>query len=95
MRCGKTPYHVKDLCPAKDAVCHQCNRTGYYISQCHSKTVLHEVNEDCDSEEAFLGAIDSNTHGWCTTVQILELPVKVKMDTGADVTAIRNQSSQY
>ncbi len=69
-------------------VCHKCNRTGQSISQCHAKTVLHEVNEDHDSDEgqAFLGAIDSNTQGWCTTVQILELQVKVKMDTGADVT---------
>ncbi len=90
MRCGKTPYHVKDLCPAKDAVCHKCNRTGHSIGQCHAKTVLHEVNEDHDSDEgqAFLGAIDSNTQGWCTTVQILELQVKVKLDTGADVTVI-------
>lgn len=60
------------------------------MSQCHSKTVLHEVEEDCDSEEvqAFLGAIDTNTQGWCTTVQISEQPVRVKIDTGADVTAI-------
>jgi len=90
MRCGKSPYHVKDLCPAKEAVCHQCKRTGHYMSQCHSKTVLHEVKEDCDSDEgqAFLGAVDSNTQGWYTTIQILERPVKMKMDTGADVTAI-------
>ncbi|CAM4630646.1 unnamed protein product [Leuciscus chuanchicus] len=62
------------------------------MSQCHSKTVLHEVKEDCDSDDgqAFLGAVDSSTQGWCTTVQILERPVKrkMKMDTGADVTAI-------
>ncbi|KAK3566933.1 hypothetical protein QTP86_005598 [Hemibagrus guttatus] len=79
-----------DLCPAKDAVCHQCNTTGHYMSQCHSKTVLHEVKEDYDSDEgqAFLGAIDSNTQGWCTTVQILEQPVKMKMDIGTDVTAL-------
>lgn len=91
MRCGKSPYHPKDLCPSKEAVCHQCNRTGY-MNQWHSKTVLHEVKEDCESDEGqtFLRAADSNTQGWCTTVQILEQLVKMKMDSGADVTAIPN-----
>lgn len=47
MRCGKSPYHVKDLCPAKEAVCHQCNRTGHYMSQCHSKTIMRLKRTVC------------------------------------------------
>ena len=31
--------HPRDKCPAKDAVCHRCNKKGHVRSQCRSKQV--------------------------------------------------------
>ena len=68
-RCGKEP-HKRDICPARDAKCHQCNRRGHYSSQCLSKTVaeisshLEEQEGDTENDEegdnsdsAFLDAV--------------------------------------
>ena len=37
-RCGKES-RMHNKCPAKDAVCHACQKKGHYSSQCRSKTV--------------------------------------------------------
>ena len=37
-RCGKE-LHTHSKCPAKDAVCHKCQKKGHYGSLCYSKTV--------------------------------------------------------
>ena len=37
-RCGRSS-HPRDKCPAKDAVCHRCNKKGHFGSQCLSKQV--------------------------------------------------------
>ena len=41
-RCGKGS-HPRDKCPAKDAVCHRCNRKGHFMSCCLTKS-LSEVS---------------------------------------------------
>ena len=45
-RCGKTPWHSRQQCPAKDAQCHRCQKTGHYSACCYSRQI-------------FLGAIES------------------------------------
>ena len=35
--CGATPPHPKSKCPAKDAVCRACSKTGHYERVCRSK----------------------------------------------------------
>ena len=37
-RCGKAS-HPKQSCPARDAICFQCNRKGYFGAQCLSTTI--------------------------------------------------------
>ena len=37
-RCGKGPHSAGDLCPAKSAVCHKCNKKGHYSRFCFTKT---------------------------------------------------------
>lgn len=37
-RCGKASY-PRQSCPAKVAICRQCNRKGHFAAQCLSKTV--------------------------------------------------------
>ena len=36
-RCGKTPWHNRQQCPAKDAQCHKCQKTGHYCACCCSR----------------------------------------------------------
>ena len=89
-RCGKSPKHYKQQCPAKDSTCKKCYKKGHYTSQCFSKDVslLSEDNNTEAEEDAFLGSLES--HGdtqWHTTVGLNQRNVKFKLDTGAEVTA--------
>ena len=43
-RCGQAP-HPRQSCPAKDAVCHKCQRKGHYSAQCFSKMAVKEVTQ--------------------------------------------------
>ena len=38
-RCGRSKHQKGDRCPAKEAICHKCNREGHFQSKCFSKTV--------------------------------------------------------
>ena len=35
--CGARPAHPKSKCPAKDVICHNCGKKGYYQKCCKSK----------------------------------------------------------
>nr|XP_055074185.1 uncharacterized protein K02A2.6-like [Misgurnus anguillicaudatus] len=93
-RCGDTRGHNLQLCPARDAICNRCHKTGHYAKMCKSKKV-HEVNiatitEDADEDIAFLGSVTTNLAGspWMTEIKIDDLDVVFKIDTGADVTVV-------
>ena len=58
-RCGKGS-HPRQYCPARDSICHRCNRKGHYAPQCLSKTVAELVSfteemtiSDQDSDNDF------------------------------------------
>ena len=91
-RCGHTPHPPGARCPAANAICRRCNRKGHYQDLFFSNTTVptHEVTLD----NAFLGAVEDeeNTRQWCTTLWIGEKPVDFKLDTGAQVTAISEQT---
>ncbi len=51
--CGKTPIHPKTQCPAREAVCHGCQKKGHYQSVCrNSVKKIESIQEDI-----FLGAV--------------------------------------
>ena len=52
-RCGKSPGHVQQNCPAKAAVCHKCSKKGHWASVCKYSHTVGKIEEDY----AFLGAI--------------------------------------
>ena len=105
MRCGK-PTHPRDKCPARDAICHRCNRKGHYSSQCLSKTVFAASQEDMAfqqdsiiSEEPvanhYLDAIGtSQESSWSVKLHVDSQEVTFKIDTGAEVTAISEKVYQ-
>ena len=91
-RCGK-PKHDKGVrCPARDAICHKCNRKGHYSNQCFSKTVAATTNE-LNLDTAFLGSVRANPESfWTTTILLNKVEVSFKLDTGAEVTAISEET---
>ena len=100
-RCGNRP-HPWESCPAREAWCHRCKRKGHYESQCRSRVVADlQCEENCgggaDSaiDAAFLGTMDSNREStWRTKLLLSGLECDFKLDTGAEVTAISDQTYQ-
>ena len=102
MRCGQG-QHLKEKCPAREAVCHGCLRVGHYSFLCRSKTVaVIATNGSSPSptpymDTAFMDTMSSasDEKAWLTTIRIGEKTVKFKLDTGAEVTAVTKQTYQY
>ena len=91
-RCGKSPPHSRQACPANEETCRRCHRKGHYQRCCKTQAAIREINEDSE-EEAFLGTVNSaNAIGdsvpWSVKVQLNGKEVDFKVDTGADVTVI-------
>jgi len=90
-RCGKDHF-PGDKCAAKGATCFKCNRKGQFSSQCLSKTVA-ATSDQLNLDTAFLGVLDSgNTSSWTVKLQLQGTETQFKMDTGAEVMAISEQT---
>ncbi|XP_042150091.1 uncharacterized protein LOC120850155 [Ixodes scapularis] len=84
-RCGNE-RHKTNKCPAIKATCNKCRRQGHYARVCRSSTTLREVTT---SETAFLGTVfTSEGQRWIVQVDVREVSITFKVDTGADVTVI-------
>ena len=90
-RCGKKNHSSGETCPAVGAVCYKCNRKGHYSSQCFSKTVAPATADDPDLDSTFLGALESD-NSWNITLLLGGQETLCKVDTGAEVTAITEQT---
>ena len=85
-RCGRE-RHPRDKCPAKDARCHICKRTGHFSAVCRQKSINTVERDDLDS--AFLDTLsDVDMSVWISKVNINGKEIPFKLDTGAEVTAI-------
>ena len=66
-RCGKSPPHTKEKCPAKDAICRRCSKKGHFQKLCRSKNTSEPtINQIKEEEDAFLGVVSSNKSIWST-----------------------------
>ena len=55
-RCGRTPSHDRQSCPARDAICRKYSKRGHFQSVCHS---IAKVGEVCQGDpDTFLGTVD-------------------------------------
>ena len=78
----------------------QCK--GYYKSQCRSKTITEvrsEVQDEQSGDSAmgrvFLGAVNlEEENSWKIKMLLSGLETEFKLDTGAEVTAISEQTYQ-
>lgn len=96
-RCGNA-FHKRQICPARDATCHNCGAKGHFARLCKSKKLNEIEVVDSDSEfggtEIFLGEIsDDKTQqkAWATNVAVNGKFIKFKLDSGADVSVISSE----
>ena len=90
-RCGHSK-HYNGKCPAIDRKCNVCSMLGHYASCCRSKSSKPKkarVNQ-LVADASFLGEVDSKSDSWTQLVVVegLELPVRFKLDSGADVSVV-------
>ena len=95
-RCGNG-IHPRHLCPAKEATCFKCNRRGHYSSQCLSNTVatisVTPPQPQVEQEVKFLDTIDgAQDNVWETKVMVGDKRILFKVDTGAEVTVISEET---
>ena len=88
-RCGKNP-HPRNACPAKDVICRKCQKRGHFAAVCRTKTI-HNVEQESQTLDSFyLDTIQDaqDCNFWTTEVKVNNVSVTFKVDTGAEVTAI-------
>lgn len=89
-RCGKGP-HAPQSCPARDATCHKCGRTGHFAAKCYSKLAAVDSLEVDELDFAYLNTVGKPTSPlttWNVHVQVNGHQLDFKVDTGAEVTAV-------
>lgn len=95
-RCGYDQHQRGGRCPAAEATCHRCNRKGHFSSRCFSKISGSAPLSEVDSalpETAFLDAVNDETvPSWMVTLTVENRQVEFKVDTGASVTAITEET---
>ena len=97
--CGKGP-HPKQSCPARQVICHKCNKKGQYSTVCRSKAVA-TVSEEQLENNSFLDTIQETIQdtiqevegtSWIATIKINRQEIVFKLDTGAEATAISTRT---
>ena len=88
-RCGRTPAHGKEQCPAREELCHKCGKKGHFMVMCRTRGAVRTV-ESTKDDEAFMGMVQQSkgSSPWSITLSVNGKPVEFKIDTGADVTVI-------
>ena len=89
-----TPRHTPgSKCPAIGGTCHKCKKKGHFSARCLSKLIAI-VSTSEDEERAFLGAmtLSKKQKSWLVEVQLNGHAISFKMDTGAEVTAITEET---
>ena len=96
-RCGRSPQHDRQHCPAKDATCHKCSKKGHYKAMCRSAVNVGEVRQESsiqpDYSEAFLGTVETDRDNpWVVTLQVMNESIAFHIDTGAEVSVITEEA---
>ena len=100
-RCGRSPPHTRQQCPAREAVCHKCAKKGHFQSVCRSNKQVATVQAADDG--SFLGTVTAQvqtstgkvgTDPWMVDLLLNGSPVQFKIDTGADVTVLPESTFQ-
>ena len=92
-RCGRSPTHDIQHCPARNSTCHKCQKRGHFQSVCRSTGKPHSVRQiqEDSSDDAFLGAVGHsgrNAKPWIVKLRVNGKMVEFQIDTGAEVSVI-------
>ena len=89
-RCGRSPPHGRQQCPAREAKCHSCGKIGHFKTMCRSTQTVGTVQAPVETEDEFLGTVrdEAGAKPWIMTLPLNGMPVEFKIDTGADVSVI-------
>ena len=91
-RCGRTPVHDRQSCPARNAVCHKCSKRGHFQSMCRSVAKVGEVHQT--DPNTFLGVIDTQdtvNNSWRLSLLLNDMSTVFDIDTGAEVSVISEE----
>ena len=104
-RCGKSPPHDRQQCPARDIECYKCSKRRHFQAVCrsqgkvgevHQGEVQHCLTEDTQAEgDAFLGAIGEHgnpNNPWIVSLQLNSKAIHFRIDTGAEFTVISTRT---
>ena len=88
--------HSSGKCPAKDAKCRKCNKTGHFQKCCketYSKAKTNATVTAYKSDDCFMGAVKERNKvdrdaPWYAALSVMNSKIKFKIDTGADVSII-------
>ena len=88
--------HPQNQCPARMDTCHKCNKRGHWSRACRNRDTrqVHEVKDEDDSDSFFMGevtvidTVQSGSQPWIASLSMGQEQIKFKLDSGADVTVI-------
>ena len=96
--CGKEK-HSRANCPAKNATCDNCGKIGHYRSVCRSTNAKPSSQRDVqevNTSLSFLGDVHmdevDDADAWNVTISVNGHPTTFKLDSGAAVTVIGDQT---
>lgn len=93
-KCGKS--HPPRQCPAFGATCHACGKSNHFASVCMSqqKSTKPKHSRYVTVDSLFIGSVELNKNSgsaqnaWYTDVDIGNVTVKFKLDSGAEANII-------
>ena len=94
-RCGRRKHQGNEKCPSRNVICHNCKKRGHFKAHCLSKTSQASTGEIEAEEEgaAFQGTLSSgSSSSWRSTVSLNDKAIELKLDTGAEGTAVSDET---
>ena len=91
-RCGNSPSHNREKCPAKQIKCHKCGKLLHFASLCRAMSIREVTDEESSNFLGVIQAVDIvNSLDWTTTIDVGGRETLFKIDTGADVTVFPDE----
>ena len=104
--CGRCGFatHTGPQCPANGRTCKKCGKRGHFAPACRSKKVNEMVLEEVSDytnrvsthDKYFLGEVQSaEKSAWVVNLNMEEKTVPFKIDTGADISVVTEETWSY